>query len=158
MKETSGRLLSSLCLKADSAMRSDKVFRSLCLRPSLDLENSLGQRQHNFSVQPAPLFDCPWGPRVSSYIKVDSVLFQVLAIISYPPSMFVSCLTLMFSSPPHKYLGAAVRPPKFPACSASLHRISTPSWNSLQFASASHWAGDSKLGPDTSLTRAEERC
>lgn len=76
------------------------------------LENSQGQRLHNFSVQPAPLFDCSWGQEVSTYIEVDSVLFQILAIISYLPSMFVSCLTLMFLWTPYKYLGAAVRPSK----------------------------------------------
>lgn len=61
------------------------------------LENPQGQRLHNFSVQPAPLLNYPWGQKVSTYIQVDSVLFQILAIISYPLSVFVSCLTLMFS-------------------------------------------------------------
>lgn len=76
------------------------------------LENSRGQRLHNFSVQSAPLLDCPWGQKVSTYTQVDSVSFQILAIISHPPSTFVSCLTLMFSWPPLKYLGASVRPSK----------------------------------------------
>lgn len=107
------------------------------------LENSQGQRLHNFSVQPAPLFDCPWGQEVSTYIKVDSVSFQILAIISYPPSMFVSFLTLIFSWTPHKYLGTAVSPPqKFPASSDKCPQLEfTP------VSSVSYWARDPNVGP-----------
>lgn len=116
-------------------------------RTKSGLLKSQGQRRHNFSVQPAPLFDLFWGQEVSTYIKVEFVFFQILAIISYPLPVFVSCQTLMFSWPPHKYLGAAIRPPKFPFSSAAPPKASAPSWNSLQFASVSYWARDSKLDP-----------
>lgn len=116
-------------------------------RTKSGLEKSQGQRLHNFSVQSAPLLDFLWGQEVSTSIKVESILFQILAIISYPPPVFVSFQTLMFSLPPHKYLGAAIRPPKFPFSSSSLPRASAPSWNSLQFASVSYWPRDPKLDP-----------
>lgn len=156
MKETSGRLLSSLFLKADSAMRSDKVFRSLCLRPSLVLK-TLKDKDCITSLYSLP--HCLTVLGVKGFLLISRWILSCSKFwplsLTLPPCLWA--VWLMFSSPPHKYLGAAVRPPKFPACSASLHKISAPSWNSLQFASVSHWAGDPKLSPDTSLTRAEER-
>lgn len=83
-----------------------KLLRVLCILilKTLkygDLTTSLHSPPHCLTIFRAK--------KKSTYIQMESVLFKILAFISYPLSMPVSSMTLLFAWLPHKYLKAAVR-------------------------------------------------
>lgn len=127
-------------------MRSDKLFRSLCLGPSLVLKSP---KDKDCITSLYNLPHCLTFFGVKRFLLLSRLSLSCSKFWPLSPTLppCLSFQTLMFSWPPHKYLGAAIRPPKFPFSSSSLPRASAPSWNSLQFASVSYWPRDPKLDP-----------
>lgn len=102
--------------------------------------------------QPTPLLHCPHGLRLFPHIASEPFLFQLMPVVSYPPSM-PHCAGTGSTSlmPPCRHLVCLFSPPQFilapdwtsTAPSASPHRAS---------ASVPHHRGDDQLNSLTVMS------